>query len=57
MQDLLEALKPKLDEDLHDGVESLLMDSTDYDVKCLHDATKVRRLIAKSSFYQEKLVQ
>ncbi|XP_078350996.1 uncharacterized protein LOC144635778 isoform X3 [Oculina patagonica] len=39
-KDLLEALKPILDEDLQEAVESLLMDSAAYDAKNLYNATK-----------------
>ena len=41
IQDLLEALKPILDEDLQEAVESLLMDSAIHDAKSLYYAMKV----------------
>ena len=41
-QDLLEAVKPILDDDVQDAVESLLMDSAAYDAKNLYNATEVR---------------
>lgn len=43
-QDLLEAVKPILDEDVQEAVDSLLMDSSAYDAKNLYNATKVRKL-------------
>lgn len=43
-QDLLEAVKPILDEDVQEAVDSLLMDSSAYDAKNLYNATKVRNL-------------
>ena len=42
LQDLLEAVKPILDEDVQEAVESLLMDSAAYDAKNLYNATEVR---------------
>lgn len=41
LQDLLEAVKPILDEDLQEAVESLLLDSAVFDAKNLYNATKV----------------
>ena len=35
-------VKPILDEDVQEAVESLLMDSAAYDAKNLYNATKVR---------------
>ena len=60
-QDLLEAVKPILDEDVQEAVESLLMDSAAYDAKNLYNATKVRntrisysvQVFAIRWFYQE----
>ena len=43
-QDLLEAVKQILDEDVQDAVDSLLMDSSAYDAKNLYNATKVTNL-------------
>ena len=42
LQDLLEAVKPILDEDLQEAVESLLMESAAHDAKNLYNAMKVR---------------
>ncbi|XP_020605141.1 uncharacterized protein LOC110043977 isoform X1 [Orbicella faveolata] len=39
-QDLLETVKPILDEDVQEAVESLLMDSAAHDAKNLYNATK-----------------
>lgn len=43
LQDLLEAVKPVLEEEqLQDALESLLMESSSYDAKILYNAMKVR---------------
>ena len=42
LQDLLEAIKPILDEDLQEAVESLLMETAFHDAKSLYIAMKVR---------------
>ena len=42
MQDLLEAVKPVLEEEqLQDAVDSLLMESSSYDAKVMYNAMKV----------------
>ena len=42
MQDLLEAVKPVLEEEqLQDAVESLLMESSSFDAKIMYNAMKV----------------
>ena len=42
MQDLLEAVKPVLEEEqLQDAVDSLLMESSSYDAKIMYHAMKV----------------
>lgn len=42
MQDLLEAVKPVLEEEqLQDAVDSLLMESSSYDAKIMYNAMKV----------------
>ena len=43
LQDLLEAVKPVLEEEqLQDAAESLLMKSSSYDAKILYNSMKVR---------------
>lgn len=42
LQDLLEAVKPVLEEEqLQDAVDSLLMESSSYDAKVMYNAMKV----------------
>ena len=56
MQDLLEAVKPVLEEEqLQDAVDSLLMESSSYDAKIMYNAMKVRNHVLHPSHHRSSV--
>lgn len=55
LQDLLEAIDSKLDEDLHEAVAAILLPPSQADARSLYLAMKVRRLLYEEErlFYKK----